>query len=175
MHNIKIPQSNTNDTEVFIAEWKFKDNDLIKKGDHLFSIETSKVVEEIFAEHTGYLKIQLVEGSRALVGEIVGFITENKTVAKIENKINERSTIFTKKAKDLLSKNNIDLNVFKTSKIVNEDEVKKYLNNVNKDKIFKFPNQLIILEKDNRPYHACVYFESSGLIDLSLLGSELIK
>ena len=37
----------------------------------------------------------------------------------------------------------------KTSKIVNEDEVKKYLNNVNKDKIFKFPNQLIILEKDN--------------------------
>ena len=175
MHNIKIPQSNTNDTEVFIAEWKFKDNDLIKKGDHLFSIETSKVVEEIFAEHTGYLKIQLVEGSRALVGEIVGFITENKTVAKIENKINERSTIFTKKAKDLLSKNNIDLNVFKTSKIVNEDEVKKYLNNVNKDKIFKFPNQLIILEKDNRPYHACVYFESSGLIDLSLLGSRTHK
>ena len=65
MHNIKIPQSNTNDTEVFIAEWKFKDNDLIK-GDHLFSIETSKVAEEIFAEHTGYLKIQLERGREHL-------------------------------------------------------------------------------------------------------------
>ena len=78
MHNILIPQSNTNDTEVFIAEWKFKDNDLIKKGDHLFSIETSKVVEEIFSEHTGYLKIQSGKGSRAKVGEIVGFITKKK-------------------------------------------------------------------------------------------------
>ena len=107
MHNIIIPQSNTNDTEVFIAEWKFKDNDLIKKGDHLFSIETSKVVEEIFSEHTGYLKIQSGKGSRAKVGEIVGFITKKKTDVKIGNKLNEKSTIFTKKAKELLSKNNI--------------------------------------------------------------------
>ena len=49
---------------MFIAEWKFKDNDLIKKGDHLFSIETSKVVEEIFAEHTGYLKNSVRRGGR---------------------------------------------------------------------------------------------------------------
>ena len=52
MFNICIPQSNSNDTEVFIAEWKFKNNDLVKKGEHLFSVETSKVVEEIFAEET---------------------------------------------------------------------------------------------------------------------------
>ena len=43
MYKIIIPQSNTNDTEVFIAEWKFSNNDLVKKGDHLFSIETSKL------------------------------------------------------------------------------------------------------------------------------------
>ena len=53
--------------------------------------------------------------------------------------------------------------------------VKKYLNNLNNDKITKFPNQLIILEKGNKPYHACVYFESLGLIDLSLLGSRTHK
>ena len=175
MHNIIIPQSNTNDTEVFIAEWKFKDNDLIKKGDHLFSIETSKVVEEIFSEHTGYLKIQSGKGSRAKVGEIVGFITKKKTEVKIGNKLNEKSTIFTKKAKELLSKNNIDLKVFQTNKIVNEDSVKKYLVNLNNNRISKFSNQLIILEKENIPYHACVYFENYGLIDLSLLGSRTHK
>lgn len=175
MHNILIPQSNTNDTEVFIAEWKFKDNDLIKKGDHLFSIETSKVVEEIFSEHTGYLKIQSGKGSRAKVGEIVGFITKKKTDAKIESKLNEKSIIFTKKAKELLSKNNIDLKVFQTNKIVNEDMVKKYLVNLNNNRTSKFSNQLIILEKENKPYHACVYFENYGLIDLSLLGSRTHK
>jgi hypothetical protein len=174
MRNIKIPQSNSNDTEVFIAEWKFKDNDLIKKGDHLFSIETSKVVEEIFAEYSGYLKIQSGEGSRVQVGETVGFITEKKTDTKIENKSNEKKTIFTKKAKELLSKNNIDLKVFQRNNIVNEDMVKKYLVNFNKKKS-KFSNQLIILQKENKPYHACVYFESYGLIDLSLLGSRTHK
>ena len=31
MYKIIIPQSNTNDTEVFIAEWKFSNNDLENK------------------------------------------------------------------------------------------------------------------------------------------------
>ena len=46
MHKIYIPQSNPNDEYVFLAEWKFENNQLVKKGDHLLSVETSKVVEE---------------------------------------------------------------------------------------------------------------------------------
>ena len=53
--------------------------------------------------------------------------------------------------------------------------VKKYLVNLNNKRISEFSNQLIILEKENIPYHACVYFENYGLIDLSLLGSRTHK
>ena len=104
MRNIKIPQSNSNDTEVFIAEWKFKDNDLIKKGDHLFSIETSKVVEEIFAEYSGYLKIQSGEGSRVQVGETVGFITEKKQTLKLRINQMKRRQFLQKKPKSFCQK-----------------------------------------------------------------------
>ena len=174
MHKIKIPKSNSNDTEVFIAEWKFNSNDLVKKGDHLFSVETSKVVEEILANESGYLRIDIQEGERVKVGDVVGFIFNNKNDFKKEPKINkDNKLIFTKKAEKLIIENNLDKNYFRTYKIVNEEAVREYLkNNKAKSESLK-PNQLIILIKNEKPYHACVYFGSHGIIDLSLLGSKI--
>lgn len=174
MHNIIIPKSNSNDTEVFIAEWKFNSNDLVKKGDHLFSVETSKVVEEIFAKESGYLRVDIQEGERVRVGDTVGFISDNKNDLKKETqKKQDNNLIFTKKAEKLILENNLDKKYFKTNKIVNEEVVKDYLkNNKEKNNSLK-PNQLIILIKNEKPYHACVYFSSHGIIDLSLLGSKI--
>tara|TARA_X000000950_G_scaffold282905_1_gene382663 strand:+ start:792 stop:1691 length:900 start_codon:yes stop_codon:yes gene_type:complete len=174
MHNIIIPKSNSNDTEVFIAEWKFNSNDLVKKGDHLFSVETSKVVEEIFAKESGYLRVDIQEGERVKVGDTVGFISDNKNDLKKETqKKQDNNLIFTKKAEKLILENNLDKKYFKTNKIVNEEVVKDYLkNNKEKNNSLK-PNQLIILIKNEKPYHACVYFSSHGIIDLSLLGSKI--
>ena len=56
MNKILAPQLNVNENEVFIAEWKFKNNDFIKKGDHVASVETAKVVQEIYSEGDGYLE-----------------------------------------------------------------------------------------------------------------------
>lgn len=174
MHNIIIPKSNSNDTEVFIAEWKFNSNDLVKKGDHLFSVETSKVVEEIFAKESGYLRVDIQEGERVKVGDTVGFISDNKNDLKKETqKKQDNNLIFTKKAEKLILENNLDKKYFKTNKIINEEVVKDYLkNNKEKNNSLK-PNQLIILIKNEKPYHACVYFSSHGIIDLSLLGSKI--
>ena len=176
MINILIPQSNSNDTEVFIAEWKFKNNDLVKKGEHLFSVETSKVVEEITAEETGYLKIKSEKGSRVQIGDTVGFISKNKTDVKVKNTESENQMIFTKKAEKLIAENKLNKNIFKNDKIVNESVVKKYLDkNIKDNQDIKYKNQLIILIKENQPYHACVYFKKHGIIDLSLLGSKIHK
>ncbi len=174
MFNICIPQSNSNDTEVFIAEWKFKNNDLVKKGEHLFSVETSKVVEEIFAEETGYLKIKSEKGSRVQIGETVGFISKNKADLKVENTELENKIIFTKKAEKLIIENKLNKNIFKNDNIVNESIVKKYLEkNIKDNQDNNYKNQLIILIKAEQPYHACVYFKRHGIIDLSLLGSKI--
>ena len=60
MNKIVIPQSNTNDEYVFISEWKIDNNEFVNKGDHVLSIETSKVIEEIYSENTGYLENFLI-------------------------------------------------------------------------------------------------------------------
>ena len=100
MYKIIIPQSNTNDTEVFIAEWKFSNNDLVKKGDHLFSIETSKVVEEIYSENTGYLHIECQKGSRVKVGSLVGYLSkEKKNDVKVKNNFKENENLIITKKK----------------------------------------------------------------------------
>ena len=138
MHKIKIPKSNSNDTEVFIAEWKFNSNDLVKKGDHLFSVETSKVVEEILANESGYLRIDIQEGERVKVGDVVGFIFNNKNDFKKEPKINkDNKLIFTKKAEKLIIENNLDKNYFRTYKIVNEEAVREYLKNNKAKRVLK--------------------------------------
>ena len=36
-------------------------------------------------------------------------------------------------------------------------------------------DQLIILTKDNIPYHAAIFLENFGIFDLSLLGSKVTK
>ena len=129
MYKIIIPQSNTNDTEVFIAEWKFSNNDLVKKGDHLFSIETSKVVEEIYSENTGYLHIECQKGSRVKVGSLVGYLSkEKKNDVHVKNNFKENENlIITKKAKNLILENKIKTKVFQGNDIVSEEIVKKYL------------------------------------------------
>ena len=52
MYKIFTPQSNSNDEFVFIAEWKFKNNEFVKKGDHLLSVETSNLVARTFKSVT---------------------------------------------------------------------------------------------------------------------------
>ena len=39
----------------------------------------------------------------------------------------------------------------------------------------KNQDQLIILKKKNKPYHAAVYLSNLGIVDLSLLGSKVTK
>ena len=84
MYKIFTPQSNSNDEFVFIAEWKFKNNEFVKKGDHLLSIETSKVVEEIFSENEGYLEKLYDENSKVKVGEVVGILNDKKKLSDDE-------------------------------------------------------------------------------------------
>ena len=90
MHKIFTPQSNVNDEFVFIAEWKFKNNEFVKKGDHLLSIETSKVVEEIFSENEGYLEKLYDEKSKVKVGEVVGVLNDNKKLNLNKNQKNKK-------------------------------------------------------------------------------------
>ncbi len=175
MYKIIIPQSNPNDEYVFIIEWKFNDNDFIKKGDHILSVETSKVIEEIFSENDGYLEKLFDLNDKVKVGNVVGILNKNKTyktkeIPKIEK------LVITKKAQILLEKNMIDPKVFSSKKIIKEIDVLNYTKKINLtlDNNY-YPDQLIILKKQEEPYHAALYLSDHGIIDLSLLGSKITK
>ena len=173
MHKITTPQSNSNDEFVFIAEWKFKNNDFIKKGDHLLSIETSKVVEEIFSDNSGYLEKLYDENAKVKVGEVVGILNDKKKL-DLEKKVVSKKIIFTEKAKQLIKKHNLSEDQFRSKKIVKEKDVLEILKSENKSNN-KDKDQLIILFKNKKPYHAAIYVENLGIVDLSLLGSKVSK
>ena len=128
MYKITIPQSNSNDDFVFISEWKFKNNDFVKKGDHVLSIETSKVVEEIVSEHDGYLEILHNINEKLKVGEVAGYLNESKK--EIKKKMNDVQAVdnnFTNKAIKLINKYSLDKKIFKNKKTVRESDVIDYL------------------------------------------------
>ena len=150
MNKIIIPQSNTNDEYVFISEWKIDNNEFVNKGDHILSIETSKVVEEIYSEKTGYLEKLFDVNSKVKVGEVVAILNENKkNIKKIIKEIDK--TTFTKKAQLLIQEHKIDKDVFNSKQIVKETDVKEYiLKNKESHKIKEIFDQLIILKKRGR-------------------------
>ena len=171
---VKAPQSNANDDEVFIAEWKYKHNDQVKKGEHLVSIESSKVIEEVFAPETGFLNIKSLKNEKVKPGQVIATINLEKNEVNSFKKEHTNEIIFTEKAKKIIKKNNIDKSLFTSIKIVKEIDVIKVLQDKNhKLGANKALNQLMILFKNDKAYHAAVYLKDFGLVDLSLLGSRI--
>ena len=174
MNKIFTPQSNSNDEFVFISEWKFKNNDYINKGDHLLSVETSKVVEEIYSDYEGYLEKLYENNSKVKVGEALAVINTKKKVFS-SNNLQKNNTIFTEKAKKLIKEHSLNNNNFVSQKIVKEIDVLNFIDSIKEKLPNKEFDQLIILNKENLAYHAGVYLDGLGIIDLSLLGSKVTK
>lgn len=179
MSEIKIPKSSVNDEQVLIAEWKFSNFDFVKKGKHLLSIETSKVIEEIYSETDGYLEILCKTNDRVAPGQVVGFLKKNREKITNDQLTNVKTNIelnLTSKANNFIKKNKINFNKVQLSQlkkknIVKEKDIIEILQ-LNKNNNINFQKQLIILIKEKKPYHAAVYFNNFGIYDLSLLGSK---
>ena len=174
MYKIFTPQSNSNDEFVFISEWKFENNDYINKGDHLLSVESSKVVEEIYSDYEGYLEKLYENNSKVKVGEALAVINSKKKVFS-SNNLQKNNTIFTEKAKKLIKEYSLNNNDFNSKKIVKEIDVLNFIDSMKEKLPNKEFDQLIILNKENLAYHAGVYLDGLGIIDLSLLGSKVSK
>ena len=66
-------------TGILVA-WVKKENDLVKKGDVLFEVETDKAISEVEAEDEGYLRgISVEDGQEVKVGEVIAYLTSDET------------------------------------------------------------------------------------------------
>lgn len=187
MKKVICEQFNVNDDSYEIMECCIESGQSVKKNDLLMVLDSSKATISIESEYSGYVYINKEINHKINVGEILYIISENKlsddeeiasfkesdTPAKTNrHDIDELSqgNIITKKANEIILKNNIDSAIFKQD-IVTERDVLQYLasqeNNVT---VKKSPNY-------NKIIKLALIGAGRGLeqiLDIILLNSNLI-
>jgi pyruvate/2-oxoglutarate dehydrogenase complex dihydrolipoamide acyltransferase (E2) component len=63
---------------VTLVEWKVGEGDRVEKGNIVLAVETEKASCDIEAEASGFLHILVQQREKAMVGAVVGLITETK-------------------------------------------------------------------------------------------------
>jgi len=172
---IFVPQVNSNDEEYEIINWNFKNKDFVKKDQHIVTIESTKVAEEIYCESDGFIEIISHKGEKVKPGALIGrILNQKKDVRNVSNK-NEKKAVITKKANELIKKNNISIDDFFPKKLITEQDVLKVIKNSKENKKEKqeVNCMLLISFKENKPYHAGIYLNDIGIADLTLLGSRI--
>ena len=167
---ITVPVINSNEDEYKIIKWNFKNKDFVNKGDHIVTLESTKVAEEINSDSSGYIQILSLEGSETNAGNCIAKIYhDKKDIQDDAIKPKKEKTTITSKAKKLILENKLSLDIFKNKKLIKEKDVFEIL----QKKINKNRNMLLIFFKNKKPYHAAIYLENYGIADLSLLGSRI--
>lgn len=132
MKNIKytevsLAQVGVNEDAGVLQKWLVDEGQFISVGNVICEFETTKTIIEIEAECEGYIIPVINESSKVKVGDTIAIMVKNKKNIKsvkshylisrddFKNKGNEKYNI-TKKAKELINKHNINVNVFSNKK-----------------------------------------------------------
>lgn len=129
-----IPTINVNDDKVTIWDLQFKNLDFVDVGDVLYSVESSKAVEDYRTDFSGFIVFNVGEGDEVLIGESVGTIFINKDDAeKNEKLIQEKKQLSTKiinaskKAIEYAKSINFDLSLINKDGIIKVEDIDNYL------------------------------------------------
>lgn len=133
LENIDVNENNAQLVKIYV-----KNNDYIKKGDLLCSLETTKVIFDVEAQVSGYVEFLVKEGDKTKFGKILYVIKEHaadsfgvKEVKNYKDDINKTNFILTNKAQKYLRLNNINIkdieNKFKGKKLIKLNDVKSIL------------------------------------------------
>ena len=93
--NIFLPQWGMGMQEATIIKWLKKEGDIVKKGDPLVEVESSKVNAEVESSTDGYLiKISAEEGQVIKVGGIIAYVGEKdeKIQSEANKQLNENNS-----------------------------------------------------------------------------------
>jgi len=72
--SISVPSVGESITEGSIARWIKKDGDLVRADEPIFELETEKASNEVPSPAAGRLSINVKEGARVTIGQVVGSI-----------------------------------------------------------------------------------------------------
>lgn len=179
---VLMPRLGTNDNYVTIGQWKVKSGDLVKAGQEIAVLETTKETQDLVTEENGYIYLEYVEGEDVEVGKVIAYITSEQ-IAVINKKSEATSTEnlnITNKALELAQKYGVDLNKLDKSKVIREKDILAYLGAQDKQKR-NVANDIIIVSgggvakmcidilRESRTYNI------AGLTDINLdEGSDVL-
>jgi sugar O-acyltransferase (sialic acid O-acetyltransferase NeuD family) len=131
MIEIIIPQEDANSDTGKIINISIENKSLVKKGEILFEIETSKAVFEIPADKEGYVVYTFSLNDEIEFNSVVGYILESECEAikiienlKNEKKFEQEGDIkLTAKAKKLIQQHSLDISSIKKKGIVTEKDI----------------------------------------------------
>ncbi|MDD2914603.1 MAG: 2-oxo acid dehydrogenase subunit E2 [Gallionella sp.] len=135
---IKLPQSNVNDTTARIIEWRVADGEKVSIGQVILVIETSKSAEEIESPASGYIKILSQVDAEISVGETLAVIGASPealsdiAIKSPEARPPEVAIKATADAKELAASHNIDLGVLKVRGIITKRHVENFIASIPK-------------------------------------------
>jgi len=72
---ILVPREIVNADSVFVVGWSVADGTFVEAGAAVCEIETSKAIESIAADQSGYVRIVAAAGAEVPVGGVLGYVT----------------------------------------------------------------------------------------------------
>lgn len=196
IQEIIIPKESIADDSVLLLKWYKENGEKVNKGDNIANCETSKAIFDIEAPTDGYLFYQYKKGDEIPAGSLLAIISKKSSFSfdlcnekeieiyqKLEDKIR-----FSKKALELIEKNNIKKEYFSDYTMVTKGDVLNYLNrnlnnktNVLNNNIIKSNNQELIIIGGGGHAKMCIdiinqmrIYKIVGIIDkVSKIGSKI--
>ncbi len=144
LEEIVVPHEIPNDKFVKIVRLSFKNGDQVKAEDSVMSVETSKMVMDIFVQHSGIIRYLCAEEEEVKIGQPVARIYSTiedfqEDQSQKEDPARSQSVdvnaTFSKSALALLGEHNIDKSIFAGKGLVSADDVRSYLASRGTDKV----------------------------------------
>src|SRR5260370_40935455 len=78
---IRVPAAGESITEGVVSRWLKKDGEIVRAGEPVVELETEKATTEVPAPASGKLIASVPEGKTVTIGQVLGRIEEQHTVA----------------------------------------------------------------------------------------------
>jgi sugar O-acyltransferase (sialic acid O-acetyltransferase NeuD family) len=150
-----VEKFNASDDYFNVTDLYVNQSEFVKKGELIFSIESSKADIDIESVNEGYLYYNIVKGQKLNVGDLFYLISDEKISDwesqfknTFEAPLNDLELLISNRAKILIQANNLnplDLN----KKSIKEIDVIKFLNGLKRKNFGDFGKKYLIKNKSN--------------------------
>jgi 2-oxoglutarate dehydrogenase E2 component (dihydrolipoamide succinyltransferase) len=113
MNDIMIPKLNNNDISYMLTDWLVAEGDLVRAGDAVATVETSKAANELLAPSAGRVRQRIAADSECRPGDVIGHIATEEDAGHSEPGISRQpadvsGVLLTDAARDLAAQRGID-------------------------------------------------------------------